>query len=64
MESTPSNLSQSGGAGGTQVPIGPSFHTYTPSAHVNGTQVDMGPPFQVYHPSGTQVYLAPAYSQE
>jgi hypothetical protein len=46
---------KSGGAGGTQVPIGQPFHAYTPSAHATGTQMTMGPPYQVYHPGGTQM---------
>jgi hypothetical protein len=64
MESTPSNLPQVGGVGGTQVPIGQPFHAYTPSSHATGTQMAMGPPYQVYHPGGTQMPIAPTYSQQ
>jgi hypothetical protein len=63
MTSTSSNLPQTCGVGGTQVPIGQPFHAYTPSSHATSTQMTMGPPYQVYHPSGTQMPDAPTYSQ-
>jgi hypothetical protein len=61
MESTPSNLPQTGGAGGTQVPIGQNFHTHTPTTSPPST---MGPPFNIYHLGGTQMLVAHAYPQQ
>jgi hypothetical protein len=63
MEITPSNLSQTSGARGTQVAIVQNFLSYTPPSHTTSTKTTIGPTYQVYHPGGTRMPDAPSYSQ-